>query len=210
MTQNSKRLVTNLHLAVVCGLIFSILLSICGFSARCDRIRGRVFRLHILANSDTEEDQACKLAVRDRLLREGELLFSGAHNEAEAAAMAAQRLPQLQAAAQDEVIRQGYDYPVRVEVARCRFNTRVYEETTLPAGEYEALRVILGDGAGHNWWCVMFPPMCLPAAQESEELSQVLEEDDLEIVEGGSRYEIKFKAVELYESVSQKLKEWFR
>lgn len=210
MTQKNKQLVTNLHLAVACGLIFSILLSICGFSAHCERIRDRVFRLHILANSDSEEDQACKLAVRDRLLQEGELLFAGAQSEADAAALAAEALPQLQAVAQDEVFRQGYDYPVRVEVTRCSFNTRVYEETTLPAGEYEALRVILGDGAGHNWWCVMFPPMCLPAAQESETLSEVLKEEEMDIVEGGTKYEIKFKAVELYESVSSKLKEWFR
>lgn len=210
MTKKSKQLVTNLHLAVACGLIFSILLSICGFSAHCDRIRDQVFRLHILANSDSEEDQSCKLAVRDRLLREGEFLFGGAQSETEAAALAAEALPRLQAVAQDEVFRQGYDYPVRVEVARCSFNTRVYEETTLPAGEYEALRVILGDGAGHNWWCVMFPPMCLPAAQESETLSEVLEEEEMDIVESGTKYEIKFKAVELYESISSKLKEWFR
>ena len=210
MTTSSKRAITNLHLAVACGLILTILLSICGFSAHCDRIRERVFRLHILANSDSQEDQACKLAVRDRLVREGDLIFSGATTEAEAAALATERLPLLQAAAQDEVHRQGYDYPVRVEVTRCSFNTRVYEQTTLPAGEYEALRVILGDGAGQNWWCVMFPPMCLPAAQESEELSEVLDEEEMDIVEGGSKYEIKFKAVELYESVSQKLKEWFR
>lgn len=210
MTKKSKQLVTNLHLAVACGLIFSILLSICGFSAHCDRIRDQVFRLHILANSDSEEDQSCKLAVRDRLLREGAFLFDGAQSETEAAALAAEALPRLQAVAQDEVFRQGYDYPVRVEVARCSFNTRVYEETTLPAGEYEALRVILGDGAGHNWWCVMFPPMCLPAAQESETLSEVLEEEEMDIVEGGTKYEIKFKAVELYESISSKLKEWFR
>ena len=210
MTKDNKRWITNLHIAVACGLVFAVLLSICGFSAHCERIRQSVFRLHILANSDSQEDQACKLAVRDRLLREGDLIFDGARSESEAAALAAERLPQLQAAAQDEVYRQGYDYPVRVEVARCYFETRVYEETTLPAGEYEALRVVLGDGAGHNWWCVMFPPMCLPAAQESEELEQVLSEEEMDIVEGGSKYEIKFKAVELYESISQTLKEWFR
>lgn len=208
--QHKKQWVNQISWAVACGLVFAALMSICGFSARCDRIRDKVFRLHILANSNSDSDQACKLAVRDRLLEEGALLFSGAENEQQAAAMAAERLPELQRAAQDEVYRQGFDYPVHVEVARCQFNTRVYEETTLPAGEYEALRVILGNGEGRNWWCVMFPPMCLPAASESGELSEVLDDDSMDVVEGGQKYEIRFKAVELYQSVSQTLKEWFR
>ena len=182
MQKVSKHLFSRIHWAVACGLILSILLSFCGFSARCDRIRERVFRLHILAHSDSAEDQACKLAVRDRLLQESGSLLSGAHDQAEAQTLAVECLPLLQAAAQDELIRQGKEYGVRVEVAPCYFNTRVYEEVTLPAGEYPALRVILGEGAGQNWWCVMFPPMCLPSASETETLSEVLEEGDVDLV----------------------------
>ena len=80
----------------------------------------------------------------------------------------------------------GYDYPVKVELTNMHFNTRVYETVTLPAGEYDALRVSIGEAQGHNWWCVMFPPMCLPAAEESKELQDVLDPAQMEIVEAVS------------------------
>ena len=76
---------------------------------------------------------------------------------------------------------------------------------TLPAGEYDALRVSIGEAQGHNWWCVMFPPMCLPAAEESKELQDVLDPAQMEIVEGGSQYEVKFKTIEVLEDI----KSWF-
>ena len=98
-------------------------------------------------------------------------------------------------------MKNGYNYPVDVELKNTHFNTRVYDEVTLPAGNYDALRVIIGDGNGKNWWCVMFPPMCLPAAEEKCELSEVLDESELKIVSNKSRYEVKFKVVELFEEL---------
>ena len=115
---------------------------------------------------------------------------------------------ELREAAQDEVYRQGYSYPVSMELTHMYFTTRVYGETALPAGYYEALRVTIGAGAGHNWWCVIFPAMCLPVAEESQELDGVLNEEQMEIVEEGesAQYEIKFKALEWYEQIV----DWFR
>ena len=196
------------QIAVLCGLVLTVLISMTGFEAQCEQIRQSLLRLHIIANSDSDTDQQLKLAVRDRLIEEGALLLDGAVNEEQAAAMAQQVLPQLQAAAQDEVYRRGFDYPVSVSIGKAWFDTRVYEEVTLPAGEYEALRVIIGAGEGKNWWCVMFPPMCLPAAGEQEELSGVLEKGAMDIVQGGTKYEFKFKAVEIYEEIAQKVREW--
>ena len=79
------------------------------------------------------------------------------------------------------------------------FDTREYETVTLPAGCYDALRITIGEAEGHNWWCVMFPPMCLPAAEESQELNDVLSESQMEVVENGDKYQVKFFAVELFE-----------
>ena len=83
------------------------------------------------------------------------------------------------------------------------FNTRVYGDIAMPAGNYDALRITIGEGAGHNWWCVMYPPICLPAAEEKQELSDVLDDGQLQIVENEPQYEIKFKFVEIYESIAQ-------
>ena len=195
--------------ALLCGIVFATLLSMTRFDARCDGIRDNVLRLHILANSDSEEDQALKLKVRDRLVKEGSGLFENARSREEAEALARENLPRLQAAAQDELRRQGSDYAVRVEVGQTHFGTRVYEDVTLPAGDYEAVRVLIGEAKGKNWWCVMFPAMCVPAASETGELSEVLGSDELDIVEHKDRYEIRFKAVELYEDIKAKIRSWF-
>ena len=146
------------------GLVIAILCSMASFSQQCQNIRESVLRLHVLANSDSQEDQALKLKVRDRILLESEHLMDHVSNRQEAKQIASQHLPELEAAAQDEIQKQGYDYPVEIRLENTYFNTRQYGSVTLPAGQYDALRVLIGSGEGHNWWCVMFPPMCLPAA----------------------------------------------
>ena len=93
------------------------------------------------------------------------------------------------------------DYPVKVEIGQSYFNTRTYDEVTLPAGQYDAVRILIGEGEGKNWWCVMFPPMCVPAASESEELSDVLSADQMEIVQNAECYEVKFKTLEIIEEI---------
>lgn len=198
-----------LEVAILIGLIFSILISITSFDAKCTDIRSSVLRLHVLANSDTAEDQALKLKVRDRLLAESEELFADAATEEDALNSAKKELSALQNAAEDEIAANGYAYPVKVEVGKSYFNTRVYDNFTLPAGEYEAVRVLIGEAEGKNWWCVMFPPVCLPVAGESRELSEVLSDDELDVVENPVEYEFRFKTVEIYETIKEKLSEIF-
>jgi stage II sporulation protein R len=181
------------------ALILTVLLSFTGLAAGCEDIPNRVLRLHVLANSDSAADQALKLKVRDRILEESAAALGSASSRAEAEEAAARELPRLREAAEDEVRKQGYDYPVGVELTNMYFTTRQYDEVTLPAGCYDALRVTIGSGKGHNWWCVIFPPMCLPAAEAPEELRDVLNRNELGIVEGKSGYVLKFKTVELYE-----------
>lgn len=188
------------------ALILSVLFSFTGFAAQCENIPDRVLRLHVLANSDSDEDQSLKLKVRDRILQESAHMLDGVSGKAEAEQKVRNLLPELQAAAADEITRQGYTYPVRVELETTYFTTREYEQVTLPAGSYDALRVSIGEAAGHNWWCVIFPPMCLPAAEEPQELEDVLNAEQLQIVEGKNRYVIKFKTLEYYEQ----LKNWIQ
>lgn len=181
------------------ALILTVLLSFTGFTAGCEDIPKHVLRLHVLANSDSQADQALKLKVRDRILTESAGMLDGVESRDGAEKAVAEKVPQLLRAAEDEVKKQGYDYPVRLELTKMYFTTRQYGNVTLPAGNYDALRVTIGTGNGHNWWCVLFPPLCLPAAEDPQELKDVLNQSEMQIVEGNGGYEIKFKSVEVYE-----------
>lgn len=187
------------------AFVLTVLLTMTGFAGQCQTISNRVLRLHVLANSDSQEDQELKLKVRDRVLECSANMLDGAADRTQAEALTKANLEQIQQAAQQEVYDQGYDYPVSVELTNMRFNTRKYETVTLPAGDYDALRVSIGSAQGKNWWCVMFPPMCLPAAEQSKELADVLDPAQMEIVEGADQYEIKFKTIEVIEDI----KSWF-
>ena len=195
------KIIKKWELCLLFGLVVTILLSNISFAAECKTIRKSVLRLHILANSDSDADQKLKLQVRDRLLKEGGDLFSGLKTEEAARTAAKADITKLQTAAEDEIKKQGYSYPVKVEVAKSYFNTRTYDTVTLPAGEYEAVRVLIGNAEGHNWWCVMFPPMCLPAAEPDKKIEDVLSQNGTEIVENKPKYEIRFKTVELIEGI---------
>ena len=89
------------------------------------------------------------------------------------------------------------------------FSTRQYDSITMPAGDYDAVRVLIGTGEGQNWWCVMFPPLCLPVAQDHKQLADVLNASQMDIVEGGVKYEIKFKVVEWFEQIKATIESWF-
>ena len=190
-----------LEKALCLALILTILFSFTGFAAECEDIPNRVLRLHVLANSDSQADQDLKLKVRDRILQVSSQLFTGVKNRQDAEKVAAANLSVLQSAAEDEVKKQGYSYPVHVELTNMYFTTRQYSEVTLPAGMYDALRVLIGSGQGHNWWCVIFPPMCLPAAEEKTELKDVLNGNELRVVDGNNSYVLRFKTLEAYEQV---------
>lgn len=195
--------------ALALALSISLALSLCGFAGECNEIRGRVLRLHVLANSDSEEDQALKLKVRDTIVETAAGLFDTAGNEAEALEQAKKRLPEIEAAAQQRVYDEGYDYEVHATLVNMYFTTRQYETVTLPAGFYDALRITIGSGEGHNWWCVVFPPMCVSAATQAAELSDVLEPEQEEIVTSPQKYEVRFKIVEVFEGIGRQFSEWF-
>lgn len=191
--------------SVAAGLILSILFSVVSFGVSCKDIRNSVLRLHILANSDSEADQAVKLVVRDMLLKSGSELFSGDVSVDNAKKYLSDNKKEIIAYINDILSENGFDYESDVYLVREYFSTRSYEEFTLPAGEYLALKVILGSGEGHNWWCVMFPPLCLPAAAENTEFDLIFNKNCTQIVKSSPDYEIRFKIVEIFERLRSKI-----
>ena len=177
-------------------LLSAILLAIMPTEADAAIYRDTV-RLHILANSDSEEDQALKLRVRDKLLVEYASLFSEATSCDEAAERAEAALPQIETSVREWILAWGYDYAVQVTLSTEWYDTRVYEDFTLPKGYYTSLRVLIGEGAGHNWWCVMFPPLCLDmAVEEAPEAEGKYTETERFLI-GGGQYQPRFKILEL-------------
>lgn len=171
------------------------------FEAQCANMSDKLLRLHILANSDSTEDQNLKLKVRDKILACASDLFSNADSKAQAESITENNLDEIISIAQQYVYSLGYNYKVQGEITRMYFNTRYYDNIALPAGEYDALRITIGEGAGKNWWCVMFPPMCFSSAQDSNEMDSVLNDDEIDIIENEPKYEYKFKAVEIFNSI---------
>ncbi len=191
--------------ALICGFVFSVLFSFTGFFNRCDCISSKIFRLHIIANSNSKEDQDLKLKVRDRVLKDFGEYFGGLDDLTVAKELTGENIEKIKKSAKDEIILNGYDYDVDACVTSMYFNNRKYGDFTIPAGKYDALRITIGQAQGKNWWCVMFPPMCLPAASAKDELEEVLNPYEMDLVEGEGKYKIKFKAVEL----AVELKEFF-
>lgn len=202
-----RKNIVKIEIAVLIALVLSCITNISAFSAECNDIRSKMLRMHVIANSDSEIDQELKLKVRDAVLEEGKQIFDGSITADDAEEKIMPETERLRAAALNVIDSEGFDYDVTVSVGREYFNTRTYDNAvTLPAGYYTAVKVVIGEGKGHNWWCVMFPPMCLPAADAECEISDVLNNKETEIVENGNRYQFKFKLVELYQDFARKLK----
>ena len=168
----------------------------------------RVVRLHVIANSDAEEDQALKLQVRDAVLARTEAILRASADREEAESWLAAALPELERLAEETVAASGFDYGVTAELAETSFPTKDYDGFSLPAGRYLALRLVIGQGTGQNWWCVVFPPLCTAAASEVPEtaLAAGLTEDQVSLMTGeDDGYVLKFKVVEWWEELWQKL-----
>lgn len=191
--------------ALVCGFVLAALCSFFPFAAACGQLPRDVVRLHVVANSNGAEDQAVKLLVRDAVLEEAARWYQGAGSMEEASSQLCTHLQSIAGAARQVLGEQGMGYSATAQMTEMYFPTRDYGDFRLPAGRYRTLRVTLGEGAGKNWWCVVFPSLCLPAATQEEALL-TLPEGERQVVEGGQGVQVKLKAVELWES----LREWLR
>lgn len=193
------------ELALLLALAVTILWGAASLGQQ-EELGRKVIRLHVIANSDSPEDQALKLRVRDRVLaRAQEILEQSADMEqAEQALTAA--LPELTREARETLAAEGCAQPVQARLEPAEFPTKDYDGFSLPAGKYLALRVIIGQGAGQNWWCMVFPPLCTAAACQWQDAGQAagLEEDDLSLMaEEDAGYELRFRSVELWEMLRQ-------
>ena len=197
-----KNKIKILNISIAAALIFSILLSFVTFEAHCDDLRENVFRLHIIANSDSPEDQELKLLVRDAVLKDSEPLFAGCDSLSAAKAITKENLEKIKKTAEKTIAEQGYDYVVRIAVGQSFFDTRVYEDFVLPAGNYDALKIEIGRAEGKNWWCVLFPSICIGSAGK---LSDTAREDSAAVAANPSKYTVRFKIVEWYEIIKSKI-----
>lgn len=187
-------------------LIFLLLLytSICAVSytsAISSDIADSVLRLHVLANSDSQEDQNLKYIVRDKLLEYMKTLCDDITSKSEAIEQATEHLEDLKTIAKQTIIDQGYSYDVNVEIGNFEFPTKTYGDIAFPAGNYDAVRVKIGEAKGQNWWCVMFPPLCfidvtsgvVPDESKSILQESMSEEDFALVSENKSNKMISFK-----------------
>lgn len=172
------------------------------------RLASQVIRLHVLANSDSEEDQALKLEVRDRVLETTSALLAGETEPQAAAVLLDQHLDDIAQTAAQEISAQGHDDRVEVRLEQTWFPTRQYQGISLPAGNYLALRILIGAAEGHNWWCVVFPNLCLPAVSERALEASTLTPGQISLLqEEETSYVFRFKALELWQSLKHRLME---
>ena len=162
----------------------------------------KLIRLHVVANSDSEADQTVKLKVRDAVLERTQQILDGAENPKEELAS---NLSKIELAANQCLKREGVDERAEVTMRKELFPTREYETFSLPAGSYTALRVTIGAGEGHNWWCVVFPSICMSASMdEFEQAAQTagLTEGEIQLItENSEGYELKFKTMEIIQNI---------
>ncbi len=192
----------NLTIGILCGVIFLLVCNITAFSTECKKIRDDTLRLHILANSDSEEDQAVKLKVRDAILNESKEIFDGTVTPDNAKEKILPNLKAIEKTANNILADCGFAYTADAELVYEYFDTRVYDNNvTLPAGKYTSVKISLGNAEGENWWCVMFPSLCLPAAEKTNENSseKIYSETSNDIVTNSNKYELRFKIVEYIE-----------
>lgn len=226
-----KKSITKFNTALAIALVLTIVFTpFTSFARECDQIRHNVLRLHIIPNSDSQQDQNIKLIIRDEIIALEAIVFEKATDLETAKRAAGENLELLQQRANDILKENGFSYSAKAEVCNMFFDTRYYDSFTLPAGHYDAFRITLGNAKGSNWWCVLYPPLCLPAAtpkheekpaislddkykldideinkaDENAEFKEALSDKQVEIVRGKSKYEVRFASVELFE----KFKKW--
>lgn len=192
-------------------ILFTIFIFTCAYSyvsAISDNLYNSVFRLHVIANSDSEEDQNLKYIVRDNLINYMNDRCKNFSSKDEVIEYAKKHLAEIQEIAEGTVKENGFNYPITVEIGNFEFPTKKYGDISFPSGSYDALRVKIGNSSGKNWWCVMFPPLCfvdtttgIVPDSSKESLQETLSSENYKIVSenDSSEITIKFKIIEFFE-----------
>ena len=201
----------NIKMILILSVLLFIYITLCAMSyanSVSQDISDSVFRLHVLANSDSIEDQELKYKVRDKLLTYMNSICKNTSSKEEAINIANSNISEFKKIAQDVIYENGYTYDVNVEIGNFEFPTKTYGDISFPAGYYDALRVTIGEAKGQNWWCVMFPPLCFidvtsgVVPDESKEvLKENMNEEDYALVsesESNTGISFKFKLLEFF------------
>lgn len=188
------------ELALIIALLLTLLCGAAAAGAQND-LAEKLVRLHVVAHSDSEEDQALKLEVRDKILSDVTELLGDITDRDKAAALIQANIDKIIASSSAVVKARGYEYNVTASIAVEEFPTRDYDSFSLPAGEYTSLRVVIGEGQGHNWWCVIFPPLCMSAATDLSKTKKLLTDEQIKLISSDEpEYVFKFKSIELFET----------
>lgn len=189
-------------------IVFIAMVYTLSVNSEAASLSSKLVRLHVVANSDTDSDQELKLKVRDDVLCYLEEKLSGVSDREAAEKIIRSEAENIESVAEERIKAEGYSYNVTVSLEEEYFPTTEYDTFSLPAGEYDALRIIIGDGSGHNWWCVVFPSMCTSSEFDSELAKGAgLSEDEISIItENGEGYAIRFKSLELIARVKELFK----
>ena len=193
------------ELALLLGLCAAMLWGAWSMQ-RQDALAQKMIRLHVIANSDSDADQALKLEVRDKVLDFTTTVLQRSADMEDAQVRLREELTRIETIAQREITAQGYDYPVTAQLASAEFPLKEYDGFSLPAGEYMALRLVIGEGEGRNWWCVVYPPLCTAAAADMPQtaIQAGLTDDDVSLItEEDTGYVLRFRSVELWEQLRQ-------
>lgn len=203
------------RLVILLVLLF-IYIFICAFSyanAVSTNIQDSVFRLHVIANSDSEEDQNLKYIVRDKVLEYINSISSNQSSKEDVINLANEHIDEIQKIAEYTICENGYNYQVKLNIGNFAFPTKTYGDISFPAGYYDALKIEIGEAKGQNWWCVMFPPLCFVdvtsgvVPEESKEIiKENLSDEEYELVsENNNEINFKFKIVEMFQNIGIKL-----
>ncbi|SCK01524.1 stage II sporulation protein R [uncultured Clostridium sp.] len=174
-----------------------------------EEIADKLIRFHVIANSDSEEDQALKLKVRDRIIDKMSLKLEKAENLDEARDILNSSIEEVNGIARDVIIEEGFDYDVKTMLSNENFPDKIYGDYVFPQGAYEAYRVIIGSGEGQNWWCVMFPPLCFVDESKNivdtkkldENIANLENKTEENKKDNDKKVIFKFKVVEIFDKI---------
>lgn len=208
--------ISNIKRLLLLLLLLFIYTFICAFSyvsAVSTDIQDSVFRLHVIANSDSTEDQNLKYIVRDKVLEYINSISGNETSKEDVINLARANINEIQKTAENTINENGYNYSVKLNIGNFAFPTKTYGDISFPAGFYDALKIEIGEAKGQNWWCVMFPPLCFVdvtsgiVPEESKEvIKENLSEEEYQLLsENSNDINFKFKIVEMFQNIGIKL-----
>ena len=204
-----KKIIFNRFTLVIFLLILFIFVSALSYATNVSaHLADSVFRLHVIANSDSDFDQNLKYIVRDKVIEYMETICENGFSKEDYIKLATDNLENIKKVAQDTVLENGYSYEVNVSIGNFEFPTKTYGDVSFPAGFYDALRIEIGNAYGQNWWCVMFPPLCfvdvtsgIVPEESKETLKNDISAEEYDLITGAnSEVKFKFKIVEMFQS----------